>query len=192
MDDTLLRVLEQELSRPERLLELLESGRSQAAETRSSARTSELTTKQKRLQQEKKRMIALLRTGCGGPRRTGCVAPDDPDVQRQLREIQTETDGITAVLKDNLRHQEATATIDVQALANIVASLFGEFRFLNRKNRKEFLRRVVDHVVVKDGEITAIKLRIYAGQNGQESSLWNEPLTRNSKPKPRIYTDSWL
>src|ERR1019366_8820211 len=60
MDDTLLRVVEQELSRPERLIELLEAGRSQTAETRSSARTSELTTKQKRLQQEKERMLWLV------------------------------------------------------------------------------------------------------------------------------------
>jgi DNA invertase Pin-like site-specific DNA recombinase len=182
MDDTLLRVLEQELSRPERLLELLESGRSQTAETRSSARTSELTTKQKRLQQEKERMIALLRTGC--------VAPDDPDVQRELRDIQTESDGITVVLKDNLRHQEAAATIDVQTLANVIASLFGEFRFLDRKNRKEFLRRVVDHVVVKDGGISAIKLRIYAGQNGQEAIPF-QALTRDSKPESRVCRGSW-
>ena len=60
MDDTLLRVVEQELSSPERLIELLEAGRSQTAETRSSARTSELTTKQKRLQQEKERMLWLV------------------------------------------------------------------------------------------------------------------------------------
>src|ERR1039458_2135034 len=56
----LLRVVEQELSRPERLIELLEAGWSQTAETRSSARTSELTTKQKRLQQEKERMLWLV------------------------------------------------------------------------------------------------------------------------------------
>src|ERR1017187_5644745 len=70
MDDTLLRVLEQELSRPERLLELLESGRSQTAETRSSARTSELLTKQKRLQQEKERMLWLVNKRPGS-----CTSP---------------------------------------------------------------------------------------------------------------------
>ena len=87
-------------------------------------------------------------------------------------------------------HQEATATIDVQALANVIASLFGEFRFLDRKNRKEFLRRVVDHVVVKDGGISAIKLRIYAGQNGQEAIPF-QALTRNSKPESRVCRGSW-
>jgi DNA-binding protein HU-beta len=100
-----------------------------------------------------------------------------------------ETDGIAVVLKDILRHQESAATIDVQTLANVIASLFGEFQFLDRKNRKEFLRRVVDHVVVKDGGISAIKLRIYAGQDGKEGIPF-QALTRNSKPESRIYVGS--
>jgi len=101
-----------------------------------------------RLKTEKQRLLSLTLKGVFS----------DEEVATEARRIDAEIRSWSALVSKDQQQKVLRSEATVRETAQLIASVFAEYQFLNRKDRKHFTRQFVKRIEVENKHFTALTL----------------------------------
>jgi hypothetical protein len=108
------------------------------------------TTELTRLQAEKSRLLSLSVRGLF----------DESQIEAESRRIDREVQTWMLFRRKAERQKESLSLRNSKSIAQLVVSTFAEFEFLSINDRKKLLRQFLAKVLVRDGSITRLAMRL--------------------------------
>jgi hypothetical protein len=105
-----------------------------------------------RLKTEKQRLLGL----------TLKAVFSDEEVAAEARRIDAEARSWSALVSKDQQQRALRSTANVRETAQLIASVFAEYQFLNLKERKHLTRQFVKRIEVMDRHFTAVTLSLPA------------------------------
>ncbi|MBV8069677.1 MAG: hypothetical protein JO270_07220, partial [Acidobacteriaceae bacterium] len=122
-----------------------------------------------RLKTEKQRLLSLALKGVFS----------DEEVATEARRIDAEIRSWSALVSKEQQEKTLRSTANVRDTAQLIASVFAEYQFLNLKERKHLTRQLVKRIEVEDKHFTALTLSLPAPdakiRSRTDMDSWRQP-----------------
>jgi len=126
-------------------------------------------TELERLKAEKQRLLSLTLKGVFS----------DEGAATEARRIDAEIRSWSALASKDLQQKALRSAANLRETAQLIASVFAEYQFLNLKERKHLTRQLVKRIEVEDKHFTALTLSLPAPdakiRSRTDMDSWRQP-----------------
>ena len=150
MDFTVTSFVSEYFTEPKVLQSILDSVNLQSNRVPLLTKIEESQREIAKLKSEKKRLLHLAVRGLFS----------DDELEGEAQRIQSEVRTWESIAKNAEKELEARCIRDTKQLAHSICSVFSEFEFLQRSDRRKLLRTFISRIEVSDRSITKVRLRL--------------------------------